>query len=187
MLFKRRRIPTFLERLRVAFWPRVSWRRSFVYYVRRTLRLSATPHAIALGAACGVFVSFTPLVGFHILLGGLLAYVLRGNVISSAFGTWFGNPLTFPFIWATTYELGLWILYGKVGQAPRTLGRQMVELSFDRLWPVMKPMLVGSLPLGLSAGCIAYIVIFNAVRSYQDRRRKRFAARRAPADGGAPI
>ena len=49
MLFRRRNRPTRIERLRVAVWPRNSWARSTRYFGKRVLRLTATPHAIALG------------------------------------------------------------------------------------------------------------------------------------------
>ena len=57
MLFKRRAQATRWEKLRLSLWPRVSWQRSLLYYLKRTLRLSGTPHAIAMGSAVGAAVS----------------------------------------------------------------------------------------------------------------------------------
>jgi uncharacterized protein (DUF2062 family) len=35
-----------------------------------------------------------------------MAYVLAGNMVAAALGTAFGNPMSFPFIWALTLKLG---------------------------------------------------------------------------------
>ena len=51
MLFRRREPEGVWERFRTALWPRRSFTRSVQYLVKRVLRLTATPHAIAAGVA----------------------------------------------------------------------------------------------------------------------------------------
>ena len=68
MVFKRRDKPPLLSRLREAVLPRRGWRRGIEYLGHRVRRLPDTPHRIALGFACGVFVSFTPFFGLHFVL-----------------------------------------------------------------------------------------------------------------------
>ena len=65
--------------------------------------------------AAGVFASFTPLFGLHFLFAALFARLARGNIMASLFGTFFGNPLTFPLIAWSSLELGHLILGGTVG------------------------------------------------------------------------
>jgi uncharacterized protein len=175
MLFKRRNKAHWWERFRLSLWPRVSWRRSWTYYAKRILRLQATPHAIAAGAAAGAAVSFAPLVGFHFLLAFLLAFVLRGNLLAAAFGTAVGNPLTFPIMWAASYQAGSWIMKGKAAVMPSRLVGDLMEQSFEQLWPVMQPILVGALPVGLLGGIVMYVVIYKVVSVYQAARRERLA------------
>ena len=69
----------------------------------------------------GVFASFTPLFGFHFLLAFTIAYFVAGNFLAAALGTFFGNPLTFPFIWAGTHKLGTFILRGERQPMPAGL------------------------------------------------------------------
>ena len=57
---------------------------------------------VAAGVAAGAFTSFTPFMGLHFLFAALFAWAIRGNLLASALGTFVGNPLTFPFIWAAT-------------------------------------------------------------------------------------
>jgi uncharacterized protein (DUF2062 family) len=178
MLFQRRERPGYWHRLRLWLWPRVSWRRSALYYVKRILRLSGTPHAIALGAAVGVFASFTPLVGFHLIITFVVTWALGANMIAGGIGTAIGNPLTFPLIWASTYEVGSLILRGASTDAPARLGHDLTHKSFEQILPLLKPMLVGSVPLGLAVAIPIYLIVYKTVSAYQQARRKRFGERR---------
>lgn len=185
MLFRRREKTSHIERARIWVWPRVSWRRSALYYAKRILRLSATPYAIAVGCAIGAFASFTPFVGLHFAISIALAWLVRGNIIAAAIGTAVGNPLTFPLIWASTYQLGHAILRGEQALAPPPFGRDLLERSIDNLSPMIKTMSVGSLPLGILAGLVVYAIVYKSVAAYQANRRKRLqrhrAAHRRPA------
>jgi len=186
MLFRRRNRTTHIERARLWVWPRVSWRRSTLYYVKRILRLSATPYAIAAGCAIGTFVSFTPFLGFHIALSVALAWLIRGNLIAAAIGTSVGNPLTFPLIWASTYQLGHVVLHGEQAlHLPQF--DQLLSLNFSlealwrliqTFWPMIEIMSVGSLPLGLLAALATYAIVNKSVVAYQANRRKRLHSRR---------
>jgi uncharacterized protein (DUF2062 family) len=178
MLFRRRERTSHFERARVWLWPRVSWRRSTLYYVKRILRLSATPYAIAAGCAVGTFVSFTPFIGFHIAISIALAWLFRCNVIAAAIGTSVGNPLTFPLIWASTYNLGYAILSGEPAEAPPPIGHHFLERSIENLSPLVKTMSVGSLPLGFLASLVIYAIVYKSVAAYQATRRKRLQGRR---------
>ncbi|KFB10589.1 DUF2062 domain-containing protein [Nitratireductor basaltis] len=188
MLFKRRKRADFWERVRMFLWPRRSFWRSAQYFAKRALRLRATPHAIAGGIAAGVFASFTPFLGFHFILAAALAWLIGGNLVASALGTAVGNPLTFPFIWGATLQIGRSILTGgHPGEAaPLHIGRVLRHLDFAKLWePFLKPMTVGAIPLGLAAAIIAYIVTRWTVITFREQRRRRLlekARRRAMAE-----
>jgi len=186
MLFRRKTPPDWREKLRVAVWPRRSWTRSLKYLAKRVLRLTASPHAIAGGIAAGVFASFTPYMGLHFLIGFVIAYIIAGNLIAAAAGTFVGNPITFPFIWSATYSTGSFILYGTTdGGGPGESLLRLKEINFFRdglggLWeviisiwePVLKPMSVGAIPLGVTAGIIAYVVTRWAAVAFQVSRRR---------------
>lgn len=191
MLFRRRNKPTNIERLRVAVWPRNSWSRSTRYFGKRVLRLTATPHAIAIGFAAGAFASFTPLVGFHFIIAFALAYVIRGNLIASALGTSVGNPLTFPFIWASTFKVGQWILHSETAPAAQDIhkefAKRLLDNSLDVLLPMFKPMIVGALPLGLTTGVICYVVVYKSVEVYQHRRKATLARKRTLFPAPHPV
>ena len=179
MLFRRRERPTILERARIALWPRQSWSRSFRYFGKRVVRLTGSPHAIALGFAAGVLMSFTPFVGLHIILGALTAFLIGGNLVASAIGTIVGNPLTFPFIWWSTYVVGNRMLNHHPHAADiDTLAANIIDLPFREILPILEPMVVGALPLGAAAAVLSYFTVFLIVRAYRRARLRRLAARR---------
>jgi uncharacterized protein (DUF2062 family) len=185
MLFKRRNPADFRERLRLALWPRRSFRRSARYFAKRVLRLRATPHAIAAGVAAGVFASFFP-VGIHLIVALAIAWLIAGNLVAAALGTAFGNPLTIPVMWGATYEVGFMILHG--GEAgsiqPSHIGSLIDRMGIAALWePLLEPMIIGALPLGLVFAAAAYALTRWAVGTFQHRRRTRFAAK--PGDRAA--
>lgn len=181
MLFRRRTPQGFVDKLRVALWPRRSFSRSVQYFVKRVLRLTATPHAIAAGVAAGVLASWTPFIGFHFVLAFAIAYLVAGNMVAAALGTAVGNPLTFPFIWALTYKTGNYLI-GVESHPPHQRGIDLEalfgRLDMSQLWgPVLKPMLVGGLPLGLACALGFYAATYLAVAGFQARRRLRLAER----------
>ena len=106
MVFKRRDKPPLRTRIFEALLPRRGWRRGIEYIAHRLRRLPDTPHRIALGFACGVFASFTPFFGIHLIGAIALAWLIRGNLIAAAIGQFVGNPFTLPFIAWISMALG---------------------------------------------------------------------------------
>jgi len=183
-----------MERLRIAVWPRRSFARSTKYVFYRLWRLSGSPHAIAVGCAAGVFIGFTPLYGFQFVLAALIAWVLGGSIVASALGTFVANPISFPVIWYSTYKLGCVMLTGNVlgscGSLPEGLAgwggavfERLMDFSMEAallvaqgIWPVIKPMALGSLPIGALGAGISYILVRQMVELRQRRRRERLGA-----------
>lgn len=178
MLFRRKHPEQFWKKLRVALWPRRNWWRSAQYISKRVLRLSASPHVVAIGFAAGVFASFTPFIGFHFVICFAIAYIMRGNMIAAALGTWVGNPITFPFIWFYTYKFGNLLLHGHEGAlSMREVSGRLLHLSFGNLIELLKPMSLGGFMLGVPMAITFYFIIRRLVFVYQ-RSRLAIIARR---------
>lgn len=170
MIFKRRNPLSLLRRLRDFVAPRKGWRRGFAYVGRRVQRLPDTPHRIALGFACGVMASFTPLFTLHFIVAAVFALVVRGNVLASALGTFAGNPVTFPFIAGAALTLGNWMLGHGVDPSKFHVG--LVFSNFDKfLDTIFWPYLLGGLAPGLVASGIVYALMRPLIAAYQSRRR----------------
>jgi uncharacterized protein (DUF2062 family) len=197
MLFKRAKAMGFFERLRIMLWPRRSLGRSIRFVVLRMKRLPSSPHRIALGAAMGVFAVFTPFLGAQLLLAAVMSAILRGSIVASALASFFGNPLTYPLIWFSTFNLGkvllgdaasarLVDLQGKVSALWNSLlngSPEAIANAADSLMPILKPMIVGSLPLGALAGALTYIGVRRLIVAAHARKLARLSLRAAPQAG----
>ena len=69
-----------------------------------------TPKKLAIACALGIFVAFSPLIGFHWLLTIILAWLFRVNVaVMYAAAHVVNNPLTMVPLYLGDYAVGLWI------------------------------------------------------------------------------
>ena len=175
MLLGRRQAPTIWERVTIWMWPRRSWRRSLRYMVLRLERLDATPHAVGLGLAIGVFAAFQPILGFQMLFAGILAWILRGTIAAALMGTLIGTPATWPFMWLASYEVGavmigetrdvtvgmLWTVIAGPGAAAST-GVPAVLGAGVLFSQILKPLAIGAVPVGLLFGAIFYVMVQRA-------------------------
>jgi len=194
-VFKRRKPRSYWENVMEAFYPRAGWVRVLNYMGLRIKRLPGTPHQIALGFACGAFISFTPLFGLHFVSAMALAFLVRGNMLASLLGTWVGNPITFPFIATTSYQLGL-VLLGKhseetvwhklkssFSEAAGTIWNNVKAIFgaepspwtgfAEFFYDVFLPYLVGGIVPGIICGLICYYLLRPVVSVYQHRRKGR--------------
>ncbi|MBB4350565.1 MULTISPECIES: DUF2062 domain-containing protein [Rhizobiaceae] len=160
------------------FVPKRGFRRTLGYYRLKVMRIGGSPHAVAAGVAVGVLSAWTPFLGFHVLFAIPIAWLLGGSMIAAAIGTTFANPLTCPIIWPLTWEVGQFMLGAEPTSRHIDLEALFAHLDVSQLWgPVLEPMLVGSLPLGLLCALFFYAVTYLAVRGFRDRRLGRLTER----------
>jgi len=169
---------------------RPRWLKRLNYYWRRSIRLRATPHEVALGCALGVFAACTPFLGFQMALAGVLALMLRVNIPAAFLGTFIGNPLSWPAIWTVSYISGAWMLGNDpaaaadqiamganvIGETLREPSPEKLDAAVVNLTPIAWQMLAGSTLIGLIAAATSYYPMRRAVRVFQKKRRRAFSA-----------
>ena len=207
MVFKRRDKLHWVETLRSYILPRAGWRRTLTYLGHRIKRLPDSPTRIARGVAFGVFISFSPLFGFHIILALLMARTMRANLIAAVAGTAIGNPFTFPIIIGTALKLGNFILgrdlanhdlarighafreaFHSIGQSFKALfgfGHSQMDGLGSFFSDVMLPYFIGGALLGLLFAIPAFYITKPLIVAYQKLRRKNLAkkARKKSTEG----
>ena len=205
-MFKRRKPRSYGQIASEMIYPRGGWRRASTYVMHRLRRLPDQPHRIGRGVAAGVFVSFTPLFGFHFLSGAAVAWIIRGNVLAALLATFVGNPVTLPFIALVSTGLGREILGLRGELSPHFIFREfsratgelwhniqsvfgpevahwdhLADFFFQIFWPYM----VGGAILGLLVSVATHYLTVPIFRAYQRRREKKMANRIARASGRA--
>ena len=119
------------------------------------------PESVAVGMAWGVAVSFTPLLGFHLIICYLGTWLMKGNLIAATVGTIIGNPWTFPFIFYLDYKIGTTIFLSRIDYYE-------FKISFfvENFESLFYPTLLGSIPLAL----IMWFLTFYTCRNFLVKR-----------------
>jgi uncharacterized protein len=97
--------------------------------------------------------------------------------VAALLGTFVGNPLTYPLIWYSTYAVGNLMLRGKTPKEAIDLSGGIFQSSLDQLWPILKPMTLGCLPVGLALAALSYVLVRPMVEAYKHRRRRQLELR----------
>ncbi|TKW67783.1 MAG: DUF2062 domain-containing protein [Paracoccus denitrificans] len=197
-MFKRRKPRSYSQIATEMIYPRGGWLRAAQYVLYRLRRLPDQPHKIGRGVASGVFVSFTPLHGFHFLIAAGIAWVIGGNILAALLATFVGNPVTFPFIAYASTWLGREILGTHGLLSPKMIFIEFADASaqvwhninaafgpevarWDQLrsffYDVYLPYLVGGVILGTLAAVAAHYMTVPVIRAYHRRRARKLAAR----------
>ncbi|MEM7810138.1 MAG: DUF2062 domain-containing protein [Planctomycetota bacterium] len=170
----------------VRWWahPRALW-----HYVTS---LHDTPHAIALGAAIGMFVGMTPTVGIQMILVGAIWYAVKPlfhfNCKVGLIAVYVSNPVTtLPIFWFN-YCIGVWFLgrgmtFAEFSDILRDVFRPgnpdaagwfgpLIALFVKIGWPLV----LGSAIVAIVCAVVTYPVVWYAMRSYVRRTKRRLAA-----------
>ena len=153
---------------------RFVWNRMKNFFVHRVLHVDDTPHRIALGVAIGIFVTWTPTVGFQMALTVVLAWLLGANKLVGVPFVWISNPLTLVPIYLPNYYVGRWILGSDVprpdfGKVVNATGGWMERVStwWSVTWHAFLPLCVGGLLVGLILAALVYFATYHAVVIYR--------------------
>ena len=141
--------------------------------------LKGSPQSIADGFATGAAVSFTPFVGFHIIISLMVAKMLKQNGVAAVLGTIIGNPWTFPFIWWATLHTGNFLLYGELYPHAvsfttlfKELFHMVITLDFNGfisdIYPVFMPMLIGSIPFYIVVWYLFSKLIYKSLKKQKE-------------------
>ena len=174
-MFQRAIPRRFHQKCREAVWPSMGWKRTARYYKHRVGRMQGSPYSISAGVASGVAVSFTPFIGFHLILAAILAKLLRASIPASLLGTLIGNPSTFPFIWVGILKIGQFVL-GHNLDADGAIEMLTFDMVFDQPEKLLLPMIIGAIPCAIISWVVCYYLLRDQVRRYQKRRMKKLRA-----------
>jgi uncharacterized protein len=139
----------------------------------RLVTIEDTPHSIALGVAIGIFFGFTPLWSLKTLLSIGVAWICQSNKIAAAISVQL-HDLILPFmpaIYLWEYKFGYWAMHGHLPQRLHFRALGLREYAhWTTLFSVGRPLLIGSLMIGLPSAAIVYFICRVLVTSHRAAR-----------------
>ena len=155
-------------------------RKMFRAHSTKLFVIKDTPQSIALGAAIGVLLGFTPLFGLKTLLTLLLAALFRVNKISAVVAVSLHDLLLpfWPVVLRFEFAIGYWLL-NRPHQWPPHLDLHHLDYRVWFHWQhfaaVGGPTLLGSVILGVPAS----VAVYWLLKGMLVRRRQRQAKAKA--------
>jgi len=147
---------------------------------RRLLSLDDPPERTALAFSIGVFIAFSPFLGFHTIAATLIAFLFRFNKIAIYTGTFINNPfLTVVPIILASYAIGAFLLGRPLGippeglallRHPQVFSADYYRQLFGNSWQFLLPYLVGGMVLSVICSLLAYPLTLRALRAYHRKR-----------------
>jgi hypothetical protein len=121
--------------------------------------------SLARGLALGMFVAFTPTIGFQMLLVAILILFYPGNLPVALATCWLTNPATALPIYYVEYLLGE-VLLSFVGYAPHAIAS--TEFSVEMFAQVAAPLWFGSIIVSLGLAFVSYWLIHGVLLLERD-------------------
>jgi hypothetical protein len=150
--------------------------------IKKLLRIEDTPERTALAYSIGVFLGFSPFLGFHTLAGLAIAFLFRLNRVAILLGVWTNNPW-----WIVPYYvLATWVGMGVTGYWMEwTTLKEIFQLGRDQrfigsdFWSqvasqsgLLLSFLIGSLILCTFLSFTAYPLSLKWIRFYRSRGKQ---------------
>jgi uncharacterized protein len=165
--------PMLRRRFRVRF--RLVLRSVQRFLLHHVLHADDPPDRLALGAAIGVFITFTPTVGFQTPLVIFCAWLLRANKVIGLPILWISNPATMVPIYYGCYAVGRFVLQvDAIGRRwwnelyrPPDNWWDAVVFYWSRLLHIAGPLWLGSVIVGLLLAYPTYYAVYHAIVRYR--------------------
>jgi hypothetical protein len=156
--------------------------------IEQLLHVEGTPEQTALAFSLGIFLGFSPFLGFHTIGGIALAFLLNLNRVAVLLGAWMNLPWwIIPY-----YTVATWVGMKMFGfHFDLSVFAEILQLGLDnglfhselwnRLssqWGLFFSFGIGSLILAGLLSLIAYSLALRWIRFYRARRKARGEAGR---------
>jgi len=146
--------------------------------------LDGTDHNIAMGVSAGIFISFSPTIPFHTILGIICAVIMGGSKRAAVIAVWLSNPVTIPLFYAAAYYTGVAILGTQHADIQFIYdlidiiqGNMNLSQKTDQIIMIMKPemqivyaMLFGGAVLGFPASVASYFLTKKWVKQIRNEK-----------------
>jgi hypothetical protein len=151
--------------------------------IKQLLHIEDTPEKTALAFSVGIFLGFSPFLGFHTLGGVALAFLFKLNRVAVLLGVWMNLPWwIIPY-----YTVATWVGMQVIGfHFDLSVIAEIFRLGLDKgffhsdfwsrltsQWGLLLSFGIGSSILAALLSLIAYSLALRWIRFYRAKRKKR--------------
>lgn len=154
--------------------------RQFKDLIKGLLHIEDTPERTALAYSVGIFLGFSPFVGFHTLGGIAVAFLFGLNRVAVLLGVWSNTPWWIVPYYMTATWLGIWITGFRIErEALQGILRSGMQDGFLRSdfwgcltsqWGFLLSFMIGSMVLATLLSLVLYPLSLKWIRFYRSRR-----------------
>jgi len=149
--------------------------------IKKLLHIEDTPERTALAYSIGIFLGFSPFLGFHTLAGLAIAFLFRLSRVAILLGVWSNTPWWIvPYYMIATW-VGMWItgfwIDGTALKEIFQLGKVQGFMSLDfwsriaSQWGLLLSFGIGSLILCTFFSFLAYLLSLKWIRFYRSHKK----------------
>ncbi len=150
--------------------------------IKKLLHIEDTPERTALAFSIGIFLGFSPFLGFHTLAGLAIAFLFGLNRVALLLGVWSNTlwwivPFYMMATWAGMWVTGFWMDWARlkeifqIGMDQGFMGSDFWNLMASQ-WGLLLSFGIGSLILCTLLSLIAYPLSLRWIRFYRSKRGK---------------
>jgi len=150
--------------------------------IKKLLHIEDTPERTALAYSIGIFLGFSPFLGFHTLGGIAVAFLFGLNRIAVLLGVWSNTPWWIVPYYGVATWLGMWLTgFQFERESLEEMFRLGMEKGFLRSdfwgcltsqWGFLISFVIGSLVLATLLGLALYPLSLKGIRVYRSRRKE---------------
>jgi len=148
---------------------------------KKLLHIEDTPERTALAYSIGIFLGFSPFLGFHTLAGLAIAFLFGLNRVAILLGVWSNTPWWIvPYYMIATWigmrVIGFWIDWATLKEIFQ-FGTDQGFMNSDfwirigSQWGLLLSFLIGSLILCTLLSLIGYPLALKWIRFYRSRKK----------------
>lgn len=155
--------------------------RRFLDLIKKLLWIDDTPERTALAFSVGIFLGFSPFLGFHTLAGIAIAFLFRLNRVAVLLGVWSNTPWWFiPYYmiatWVGTKVIGFRVDEAAIAGIFRLgMDQGFIASGFWKQLATQAGLLlsfgIGSLLFSLFLGLAAYPLSLKWIKFYRSKKQ----------------
>ena len=157
--------------------------RHFKDLIKKLLHVEDTAERTALAYSIGIFLGYSPFLGFHTLLGIAVAFLFKLNRVAVLLGAWSNFPWWLVPYYTIATWLGMWVMGFQIDRLTlKEMFRSGMEQGFvssgfwirvTSQWGFLLSFMIGSLILALLLSLAAYPLSLKWIRFYRQKRSRR--------------